>query len=339
MEDDSKKIRFRNGGKKYVAEFIGDNFMSEKSPNGLIIGVAIFRIWDEHQKKVFGCVSFTVSLLVGLARTGFPTQYKVEALVNLLHYLPFDQAKCESIYPSCYEYRFDSGLDEDTKEDGLYRIKADDSFESIFQRLIFGTTLTNRSIQDAALEVMFNDWEDHPDTNVLVETLANILPVAEVNLIKNLKLLLNEGKIHAVTSPGDPQKLISVGLEPTTIRGLEGEVETAIQYPQMVKNIYGTNIENLTTHGNNSPINISVGDINTAFGDIIKQIEEKEFEGKKEVLESVNELQVELGGNKDPKKVKGLIDKIKGKAVWVYNLIFKNPVLTAYLTQLLLGTL
>lgn len=339
MEDDSKKIRFRKSGKKYVAEFIGDRFVSEKSPNGLIEGVAMFRILDEHQKKVLGCVSFTVSLLVGLTRTGFPKHYKVEALVNLFHYLPFDPEKFEGIYPSCYEYRFDSGLEEDIGEDGLYRIKAEGDFESIFQRLIFGDTVTNRKIQDAAIEVMFNDWEDHPDTNVLVEILAAILPVAETNLIKNLKLLLSEHKIHAVSSPGDPQKLISVGLEPTTIRELEGETETAIQSPQMVKNIYGTNIENLTTHGDNSPINISVGDINTAFGDIIKQVEEKEFEGKKEVLESVKELQGELGGNKDPKKVKGLMEKIKGKAAWVYNLIFKNPVLTAYLSQLLLKTL
>lgn len=336
MENEGRKIRFRNNGKKYVAEFIGDKFISEKPPNNLIQGLAMFRILDEHQKKVLGCVSFTVSLLVGLTRTGFPKHYKIEALVNLFHYLPFDPTKCNAIYSSCYEYRFDSGLDEDIEEDGLYRIKANGDFESIFQRLIFGDAISNRDIQEAAMEVMFNDWEDHPDTNVLVDTLANILPVTETNLIKNLKLLLNEGKIHAVISPGDPKKLISVGLEPPTIRELEGEVKTGVKYPSVVKNIYGPNIEKLTTYGDNSPINITVSDINTAFGNILKEIEEKESEDKTEILGLVKELQDELGDNKDPKRVKGIMEKIKNKTIWVYNLILKNPVITTFLTQLLL---
>jgi len=274
MEEDEKIIRFRNGGKKYIAVFIGENFLSAKSPNGFIKGVAMFRIFDEHQKKVLGCVSFTVSLLVGLTRTGFPTRYKVEALVNLLHYLPFDPAKCGGIYSNCYEYRFDSGLKEDIGEDGMYRIKADGDFESIFQRLIFGDTITNRKIQDAALEVMFNNWEEYPDTNVLIETLVAILPVAETNLIKNLKLLLNEGKIHAVTQVSDPQKLVSVGLEPLTIRELEGDVKPRVKYQSMVKNIYGPNIET-TTYGANSPVMINIEEIETVFENIQKEIKEK----------------------------------------------------------------
>lgn len=336
MENNTKKIRFRNNGKKYIAEFIGDNFVSEKSPNGLIRGVVMFRILDEHQKKVLGCVSFTVSLLVGLTRTGFPEKYKVEALVNLLHYLPFDPAKFENIYPSCYEYRFDSGLDEDTEEDGIYRIKAEGDFEAIFQRLIFGDTLTNRKIQDAALEVMFNDWEDHADTNVLIETLIAILPVAEANLIKNLKLLLSENKIHAETSPGDPQKLISVGLEPPTIRELEGETKPEVKYPSMVKNIYGTNIEN-TTYGANSPITVNIEEIETVFEGFQKEIKEHpDLKNKEEVSQTVKELESEITKTKDPKKVKGLLEKLKGSANWLYQKILTNPYVSGVIVELLM---
>ena len=53
----------------------------------------------------------------------------------------------------------------------------------------------------------------------------------------------------------------------------------------------------------------------------------------------VKELQGELVEKKDPQKVSGLVDKIKEKAAWVYNLVMTNPVVTAYLTQLLLKKL
>lgn len=132
---------------------------------------------------------------------------------------------------------------------------------------------------------------------------------------------------------------MSVKIKSKGIKELEGEPETAIQSPQVVKQVFGTNIEHLTTHGDNSPINISVGDIDTAFGSITKQIEEKDFDGKKEVLELMKELQGELTEKKDPKKVSGIVDKIKEKAAWVYNLVMTNPVVTAYLAQLLLKKL
>lgn len=330
------KVRFRNRGKKYIAEFCSDKFISEKSP--LIAGIAMFRIYDERQSKMLGAISFTETLLLNSiwAEGEIPQTHRITALVNLLHYLPLDIDKIISIYPRCFEYRFARDSNYGKNEDNLLIIKGEDHYKETFQKIIFNGQITNKKIQEAALEIMFNHWEDNPDTNVPVELLKVIIPVDGVDLIRNLKLLLAEKKIRAVTSPSNKTILISVGLEPQMIRELDGDIEPMIKYPQMVKQVFGTNIENLSTLGDNSPINITVGDIDTAFGGITKQIENKKFEGKEEIIPLLKQLQKELKDDKNPSKIKNLLDNIKSKAVWVYNLIINNPILTAYLTQLLL---
>ena len=112
---------------------------------------------------------------------------------------------------------------------------------------------------------------------MLFENLQASIPLTTKALIFNLNLLKEDDKVDFIISPhSDPPKIVSIKIKSKGIKTLEGEMETTLQSPQMVKNIYGTNIENLTTHGDNSPINISVGDINTALGDITKQIKTKE---------------------------------------------------------------
>ena len=139
--------------------------------------------------------------------------------------------------------------------------------------------------------------------------------MAETNLIKNLKLLLNEGKIHAVTQVSDPQKLVSVGLEPLTIRELEGDVKPRVKYQSMVKNIYGPNIET-TTYGANSPVMINIEEIETVFENIQKEIKENpdvKEEEKKEVSRVVRELEVEITQDKDPRNAaKKILEEING---------------------------
>lgn len=341
MEYQEKRIRFRNCRRKYIAEFIGDNFVSQKHQGTFIKPTAMFRIWDEHQKEVLGCVTFTEHLLIDSVwaqphKKHFPTNYRAEALINLLHYLPFDPEKIRKLYHECYEYRFDRDFGDNKTEDTLYRIKANDSFEATFQRVMFGDAVTNRGIQEAALEIMFNHWEDNPDTNVLLEVLTNILPVREVDLIKNLKLLLSENKIRAVTSPSDPQKLISVGIEPPTVRELEGEVKQELKYPSFVKNIYGSNIET-TTYGANSPVIINIEEIETVFEAIQKEIKEHpNLKDKEEIFQTVSELHTEITKSKDPKKVKGLLEKLKGSANKIYQKILSNPYVSGVIVELLM---
>lgn len=338
MEDNGKTIRFRNGGKKYIAEFLGDNFVSQKLQGTFVKPMAMFRIWDEHQKDVIGCITFTEHLLIDSVwaqphAKHFPSNYRVDALVNLLHYLPFDPTGLKEIYNDCFEYRFDREFIDNQTDNRLCRIKASDSFEATFQRQMFGDATSNLKIQDAALEIMFNHWEDHPSTNILVDVLTSILPVAEIYVLKNLILLRDEGKIHASADPSNPQTLISVGLEPQTIRELDDGFKQEVKYPSVIKHIYGPNIEN-TTSGANSPIVINR--IETIFGEIQKEIEARsDMENKEEVSQAVEALEAEITDGKDPKKVAGLITKITGSANWVYQKILTDPYVSGIILELL----
>jgi len=266
----------------------------------------------------------------------FPSNFRMEALVNLLHYLPIDFEKLKTIYTDCYEYRFDRDFGDDQIGEVLYSIKANDSFEATFQRLMFGETINNRSIQDSALEVMFNHWEDNPLTNVPVDMLVSILPFREVDLVKNLKLLLDEHKIHAAISHLDTTKLVSVGLEPSTIRELDGEAKPEVKYPSVGKIVYGPNIET-TSYGANSPITVNVDMISSVFSAIQKEIEEnRDLENKEEVSQTVKDLEKEITKSKNPKKVAVLVQKLKHSADWVYQKILANPYVSAIIVELLM---
>ena len=337
MDKTGKIIRFRNNGTKYITEYLGDNFVSDKSPNGLIKGVAMFRVWNEGDVNSLGCVSFTISLLVGLTRTGFPSKYKENVLVNLLNYLPFNLEKCIEIYPNCYEYRFDSGLDEDVEETSLYRIKAEGTFESIFQRLIFGETVTNKKIQEAIKEILFNNWELGTNSNVLFETILEVLPIPKENLLKNIRLLIDDDEIRALLSPADNETIISMGLKPKSIHLLEGDKKQEVEYKSMNKYIYGTNIE-ATTHGANSPVTIRVDEIETVFKNIQNEIKENSSlsdDEKRNTSLVVENLQTEITEAKNPKKVAELVKKLKNTASWVWQKILVNPYVSGAIIELL----
>jgi len=337
MDKIGKTIRFRNNGNKYITEYLGDNFISDKSPNGLIRGEAMFRVWDDQDSEEFGCISFTISLLVGLTRTGFPSKYKPEALVNLLHYIPFDFEKCMKIYPNCFEYRLDGGLDEDVEGASLYRIKAEGTFESIFQRLIFGKNVSNPKIQDAIKEILYNNWELGTNSNVLFETILEVLPISKVNLQKNIRLLIEDGEIRAILSPADNETIISIGLKPKAIHLLEGDKKREVKYTSVKKIIYGTNIETIT-HGANSPVTIRIDEIETVFKNIQNEIIENSSlsdDEKRNTSQVVENLQTEITKAKSPKKVAELVKKLKNTADWVWQKILVNPYVSGVIIELL----
>jgi hypothetical protein len=335
----NKKIRFRNNNnKKYIAEFIDYTFIPQEK-NGFIKPIVMLRIWDE-QKKECACVTFTEHLLIDSVWTQpdkkpFPTKYKIEALVNLLHYLPFNFEEIKKYHPKCFEYQFDRDFSE-RKSGRLYTISAADSFEETFQRIIFGDNLTNKKIQDATAEIMFNYWEDNPDTNISVELLLSILPLTKVNLIKNLKILLEEDKIRAVVSPSNPQELISVGLKPSLIRELDGEVKPSPKYQKTIKHIYGPNIES-TTYGPNSPINIDVEKIETVFKGFQKEIDKHPTQqNKNKISKTVEKLEIEVTKNKNPERVKKLLNHLKNSANWLYKKILLNPYVSGIIVEILM---
>ena len=265
------------------------------------------------------------------------------SFANLLPHLPLGVEHIKEVFghgSTCVAIEFNNKPDGFSEDRITYFIELKDSFFKTAQRIVFKNGMSKKAIRREILQVLLNELEENPDTFMRMENLQSSIPITTKELILNLRLLKEEEKVDFIMSPhSDPPKIVSVKIKSKGIKELEGDEGFPLQSNQVVKQVFGTNIEHLTTHGDNSPINISIGDIDTAFGNITKQVEEKDFEGKKEVLELVKELQEELTEKKDPQVVKGLMGKIKEKTAWVYNLVMANPVLTAYLTQLLLKNL
>lgn len=319
------------------------------SSGGFDVVLRRLLIQEVDGSKMVGCVVFYLGILAAYSwdseeDTIYGKEEKRElAFANLLPHIPlgFDHLKNTYGHSStCLSCFFDKDNDGFQDDKTTYYIKLENSFIKTAQRLMFPKGLNKKVIEFEILQILLNSLEENPTTFMSIDDLKASIPLTTKSLFFHLDLLKEEDKIDFVTSPhSDPPKIISVKIKSKGIRYLDGDSGNVVQSPQMVKNVYGTNIENLTTHGDNSPINITFNDINAAIGEIIKQVEEKEFQDKKEVLQSVTELQKELGGRQEPSKVRTHMENIKQKAAWVYNLIFKNPVLTAFLTQLLLKTI
>lgn len=305
-------------------------------------------IKDAETSKLVGCVVFYVGLLASYSwNSDEATEYGKEeneefAFANLLPHLSFNFEHLKDTFDrgsTCLIFTFDKDRDVTNGDKINYTIQLKDSFFKTAQNIVFPEGINKKDIETEILQILLNSLEENPNTYMLFEELQASIPLTKRSLVFHLNLLKEDDKVDFISSPNsDPPKIISVKIKSKGIKVLDGAEDTALQSPHIVKNI-GVNIENITTQGDNSPINITVGDINTAFANITKQIEESKFDNKKEVLVLMKELQQELSGNKNPQKVKGIMARIKGKAAWVYNLIFKNPVLTAYLTQLLLKTI
>lgn len=92
--DEFKKIKFRNGGKVYVAYAVDLTGKSMLGNGNFLTPIALFRIYDEQDKEFLGGIVFQESMLLDFMwgepkKEHFPSKkYLEEALVNLLHYLP-----------------------------------------------------------------------------------------------------------------------------------------------------------------------------------------------------------------------------------------------------------
>lgn len=301
-------------------------------------------ILTESDEKAIGCIVFYVELLTFYGwKTNEETMYGFSetleyALANLLAYLPLGIDHIKETFSrsqQCLSVEFSKKQDGFSEDKNTYSIQLKNSFFKTAQRIVFKDAISKKRKRQEILQILLNEFEEN-STFMRIENLQSSIPITTKEFLFHLRLLKEEDRVDFITQPSDPEKIVSVRIKAKGIRELENGIDTQLQSSQMVKNIYGPNIENLTTYGDNSPISVTVSDINTAFVNILKQIEEKEFENKKEVLGLVKELQDELGDNKDPKEVKGIMEKIKSKTVWAYNLILKNPVITTFLTQLLL---
>lgn len=303
----------------------------------------------DKPNDVIGCIVFTLGLLSAYSwETDEDTEYGKEekreiTLANLTPHIPMVIKNLEEQYrlgQKCLICAFEQtggGFDE---KEGIYKIQLKDSFFKTAQKIVFPSGLAKKDVQNEILIILKNHRENFPETAMLLEDLQASIPLTTKSLTYHLGILEEEDKILLSNAPhSDPPKIINIKIKAKGINSLEGEKADSFYNTQVVKQIFGTNIENLTTHGNNSPINVTIGDVETVFDNISKIVGSKEFQDKDEIMAILKDLAKEIKSGKNPKKVKTLSEKIKTKAAWVYNLIFQNPVLTSYLSQILLKTL
>jgi len=228
-----------------------------------------------------------------------------------------------------------SGFNEDKIN---YSIQLKDNFFKTAQELVFKGGVTRKKAKREILTILLNGLEENPNTYILIDNLKSSIPLTTKELFFQLHILKEEDMIDFVASPSDPQKIISVKIKAKGVKELEAESDTGLQYPQMVKQVFGTNIEN-TTYGPNSPITVSIEQIKTVFDALQKEIQEHpQISNKVELSEIVKELETEITKKENPNKVKELLEKVKVSADWVYTRLINNPIISGIIVDLLIKT-
>ncbi|MDO8452671.1 MAG: hypothetical protein Q7S79_02875 [bacterium] len=320
MDDEFKQIKFRNEGRVYTAHAVDLSDRNANVSGNFLMWTAAFRIYDEENEKLIGKICFQQSTLLDYLwadpnKKRFPPkEYLEEALVNLLHYLPFDK---ETLIPEgdSFIFRFIRDLEDGRQKDArIYNIKVEDSMEKTYHKKIFGAQITDEKIAKAILEPLYMQWLNNYTTNLTINLLSSILPFDQNTIGSRLELLEYNKFIDILRETTGA--FVSVKIRPEGVEFLAGvSLRGTEPKVKMVKNVQIGHKFNIKT-GNNSPVNIH-SDIDTSFDSIRKEIEEKNPANKEEILKDLGSLQDEIKAPKDINTIKTLLGKIGKAADWV----------------------
>lgn len=332
-------FKFKNNGIVYIAELFTGRFSTGP---GIKKGMFMFGITLEDGRHV-GCVVFNTSLLgdhawnqEGLYKD-FTEEQKILFCLSLLNHLPFYPEKLMEIYGagggSCFEYFFTTGYEE--QETGNYNINAEGGYIKTAQKIIYGSEITNGKICRKILDVLYSHWEDYPDTGMTIQQILAFVLVEPTPLKRNLRRLAEDGKIYLLTSSADPSMIISGKILSPGLREVEGEIvsngTSSVEYVQ--EKIMGNKIS-ASTSGSNSPIIID-SQVTAFFGELLLDLEKSDTQNKEEVAADVKELEKQIKGDKDPSKIRGLMEKIGTSAGWINQKVISHPVVAQILAQVL----
>lgn len=338
MHDEFKQIKLRKNKNVYTARAIdlsGSNVMVN---GNFMIWIGAFRIYDEDNRNLVGKITFQQSTLLDYLwadphQKRFPPKvFLEEALVNLLHYLPFDK---ETLIPegNSFTFRFTRDLENGREKDKrFYNIKVVDSLERTYQRLMVGDKITDEKLHIALLEPLYMHRLENYATNLPIALLRSIFPFDQNKIDSTLEFL--EYKNYLEILKDSSGAFISVKISP---KGVEFVLGVKIKTERTVNKIQiGHNIK--INAGNNSPVNINA-DIDTSFDSVRKEIEEKNLPNKKVLLDDLGELQKEIKSPKDLGKIKTLVGKIGSASAWVGRRIepIIQQVIASYISSQLPG--
>lgn len=320
MEDEFKQIKFRNGNRVYTAHAVDLSSQDVHASGNFLIWIATFRIYDEEDKELVGKICFQQSMLLDYLwadpqKKRFPPkEYLEEALVNLLHYLPFDK---ETLVPEgdSFIFRFIRDLEDGRQKDArIYNIKVEGSMEKTYQKKMFGAQVTDEKIAKAVLEPLYMHRLDNYATNLPIILLRSILPFDQNKIDSQLESLEYNKFVDILKN--STGAYISVKIKPKGVEFLTGVTFRGIKPKEkMVKKVQIGHNFNIKT-GDNSPVNINA-DIDTSFENVRKEIEEKNPRNKEEILKDLGSLQDEIKAPKDLRTIKTLLGKIGKAAGWV----------------------
>jgi len=313
-------VKFRNNNQTYTAVLVRKEFASE----GLRNGLAMFQILDGDGENVLGCISFSASLLSTItsdkiSKDLFLGENSELILVSLLSQLPIDFEKLLELSEKgswCLVYLFDSQVEDGYKEEErTYYLKVKDGLYKTAQRIIFHGQFTNKTIQIKILEILYANWEENPDTNVILAQLQAMIPVNTIALKRNLKSLEEDGEIKILYEPADATKIVSVQITGKGRRKVDGESEItrshSIEYVN--EKIMGDKISALST-GKNSPVVVKSSNITIDY----KQIDKLEYEvenkytgeDKADLIQKVEEIKSLANKPSDYPKIRKILGEL-----------------------------
>jgi hypothetical protein len=318
--DEFKRIKFRNNGKVYNAHAVDLSSANTSVAGNFLVWTGAFRIYDEDDRVLVGKICFQQSTLLDYlwadpSKKRFPSkEYLEEALINLLHYLPFDS---ETLKPDgeSFIFRFIRDL-EDGRQKGeqTYNIKVENSMEKTYQRKMFGNQISDEKIAKSILEPLYTNRLEDYSKNVPTELLTSILPFDKNKICSYLEILEYKDLVEILRDSNG--NYIRVKIRPEGVKYLLGETfKSNASANNIVKNIQIGHKFNINT-GNNSPVNINA-DIDTSFSSVKKEIEEKNPKNKVEILKDLSLLQEEIKKPSNIDKVRTLLGNLGRSAEWV----------------------
>lgn len=320
MDDDFKKIKFRNSDRVYTVHAIDLSDTNISVAGNFLIWAAAFRIFNDEDDELVGKICFQQSMLLDYLwadpnKKRFPAkEYLEEALVNLLHYLPFDK---DTLIPEgdSFIFRFIRDLEDGREKNArIHNIKVDGSMEKTYQRKMFGNQITDEKIIRSILEPLYMHRLENYTTNLPIGLLRSILPFDENKINSHLEFL--EYKMYVDILKDSTGIYVSVKIRPEGVEFLTGKILHNAESNEKVTNKIqiGHNF-NIRT-GNSSPVNINA-DIDTSFESIRKEVIEKNPPNKVEIIEDLSSLQNEIKTPRDLGKIQTLLGKIGKSASWV----------------------
>lgn len=334
-----RKLKFRHAGKVYTAEVV-DIGQGRQTQGNFLYDVALYRIYN-GKEEFLGGVLFKESMLLNFVwaepnKPHLQNEFMHEILVNLLHYLPFYPDKLMPLYEqgsTCYIYRFVRDLDEGEKEEKIFDIKTENSFEKTYSRIMFDDEVTDEKIQNAILEILYVHRLEDYRTCILVKQLEVMIPIEQNKLHANLQFLQDEDLVEILIDTSGI--LISAKIKNNGIRKVDGTLQPRVQSSQVTNYHYGHNIDVKT--GDNSPVSIHADIVDGIFNGFRQELDDKKPENKEELVGALNVLQQEF---KKEQKDLGIVQKalktIKNGAGWLYERILNNQFVGGIMAQIAL---